>query len=87
MRINYLHNILLREDSELVKRVYIAQKENPYKGDWYNMLQVDMALLSFSLSESEMAIATSRHVKNVVNSCVKVQLSRNLNPYKQHTQK
>ena len=35
------------------------------------MLQDDMALLSFSMSESEMTSATSRHVKNVVKSCVK----------------
>ena len=70
-RINYLHNILLREDSELVKRVYIAQKENPHKGDWYNTLQDDMTLLSFSMSESEMTSATSRHIKNVVRRCVK----------------
>ena len=70
-RINYLHNILLRDDSKLVKRVYIAQKESPQKRHWCNMLQDDMALLSFSMSESEMTSATSRHVKNVEKLCKK----------------
>ena len=32
-RANFLHNILKREPSELVKRVYVAQKANPTKGD------------------------------------------------------
>ena len=32
-RVNYLHNILTKEDSELVKCVYYAKKVTPAKGD------------------------------------------------------
>ena len=60
-RINYLHNILIKDSNELVKRVYIAQKENPQKGDWYKLLQDDMKLFSLN----------SRQVKNIVKKCIK----------------
>ena len=30
----YLKNILQREDNEPIKRIYVAQSENPTKGDW-----------------------------------------------------
>ena len=48
--INYLHNILIKDSNELVRRVYIAQKQNPQKGDWCKLLQDDMKLLSFNMT-------------------------------------
>ena len=41
-RANFFHNILKREPHELVKRVYIAQKENPIKGDWVHIIIEDI---------------------------------------------
>ena len=52
-RINYLHNILTKEDSELVKRVYIAQKNNPAKGDWCHTVKMDMELIILNMSDCE----------------------------------
>ena len=50
-RVNYLHNIISRSDSELVKCVFNVQKENPSKGDWCDMVKQDMALINLSMSE------------------------------------
>ena len=33
-RIMYLHNILIKHEEELIKRVYFAMKEAPLKNDW-----------------------------------------------------
>ena len=63
---------MIRDNTELVKKVYNAQKENPHKGDWYNLLKDDIQLLSFSMSESEMAVVTAKQVKTVVKRCVKI---------------
>ena len=41
-RIMYLHNILSREDSELVKRVYITQRDNPTSGDFVDLVKSDL---------------------------------------------
>ena len=40
-RILYLHNILKRQDSELLKQVYNAMKESPLKEDWIHMVNKD----------------------------------------------
>ena len=40
-RIMYLHNILNRSEGELVRRVYIAQKNNPTKGDFIELVKKD----------------------------------------------
>ena len=37
-RIMYLHHILQKEETELVKRVYNAQKESPTKGDFVTLV-------------------------------------------------
>ena len=41
-RLNYLKHILSKEDHELVKKVYLAQKENPTFGDFVNLAQQNM---------------------------------------------
>ena len=41
-RLNYLKEIHMRNDHELIKRVLTAQKKNPVKGDWIKLVQMDM---------------------------------------------
>ena len=40
-RLLYLHNILSRQDSELVKQIYMAMKESPLKDDWIHLVNKD----------------------------------------------
>ena len=38
-RLLYLHTILTRHDTELIKQMYSAMKDNPIKGDWIHLVQ------------------------------------------------
>ena len=44
-RLNYLLEIHNREDHELIKRIYVKQKENPVKGDWTELVKIDLELI------------------------------------------
>ena len=66
-RVNYLYNILNKEDNELVKCVYIAQKVNPVKGDWCHTVKTDMELIKLNMKDCEITSMSKnkfkRHVK------------------------
>ena len=49
-RINYLHDLLKRNENELVVRFFKAQLRNPSKGDWTEIVKAD--LIDFNILES-----------------------------------
>ena len=52
-RLSYLHHILTRKDTELIKKVYIAQKRKPVKDDWFLTIKKDMDDINLNLSDAE----------------------------------
>ena len=52
-RLNYLKHITSREDTELVKKVYLAQKEAPTHGDFVKLVEQDMVELNMSYQQLE----------------------------------
>ena len=50
-RLMYLHQILQKEENELVKRVYKAQNENPTKGDFSELVKGDMEIIGQNYDE------------------------------------
>ena len=44
-RINYLYEIVNRNDTELVKRIYTVQKDNPTKGDFVVLVEEDLRMI------------------------------------------
>ena len=38
-RINYLRHIMSRDNDELIKNVFLAQKENPTRGDFVHLVE------------------------------------------------
>ena len=50
---NYFFEIIKRADSELIKRVYQAQKENPSHGDFINLVKSDFELVNIPFSEEK----------------------------------
>ena len=44
-RLIYHQTILKRDDSELTKRIYIEQKQNPTKGDYVELLKEDFKII------------------------------------------
>jgi hypothetical protein len=70
-RVNYLHNIVNRGSNELVKRVYDAQKLNPTKGDWSNIVKDDMAKIGLEINETEMNVVSKKQFQSIVKRHVK----------------
>jgi hypothetical protein len=51
-RLNYLHTIVTREDEELTKRVYLAQKSNPSPGDFVKLIENDFKTIGEEMNEN-----------------------------------
>ena len=66
-RLLYLWHILNRDDSELIKRIYISQKNAPVYGDWVKMIDQDKSDLGIDLTETDI----QRYSKDVFKSFVK----------------
>ena len=69
-RLNYLHNVLTKNDNELVKSVYFAQKVNPINGDWCLLVEKNMKLVNINMTESEIKLMSKTKFKNHVKECV-----------------
>ena len=63
-RILFLHTILQRSNEELTKKVYEAQKSNPTKGDFYELVTKDLNILDIT--------------EDYIKMCSKVALKRQL---------
>ena len=67
-RILYLHTILQKSESEMVKRVYEAQKEDPSPGDFIELVRQDCEAIKLGLSDQEISSVTKHKFKNIVKS-------------------
>ena len=47
----YLKTILHRDDHEITKKIYNAMKNQPFKGDWYNLVKSDFEKYGMLLDE------------------------------------
>ena len=47
-----LQTILKRSDNEVTKKIYQAQKDDPVKGDFIELVKADFELIEESLDES-----------------------------------
>ena len=65
-RLLYLHNILHRQDGELVKDIYIAMKESPLKEDWIHLVNKDKLDLDLNLSDEEISNLSKYKFKRIV---------------------
>ena len=52
-RLNYLHNILKRDKSEVLSRVYQAQKNKPLQGDFVKQVESDFLLIKEQYDENK----------------------------------
>ena len=69
-RMLYLKTILSRPDSEVVKKVYLAMKENPLKGDWYHKVVADFQQAGIKLDEDSIMNTNLLQFKSAVKSAV-----------------
>ena len=64
-RLIYLQNILQRNNTELVKRVYIAQKANPTPGDFVDLLKEDFEFIGETISDVQIEAMTVYQYKKL----------------------
>ena len=70
-RMTYLQTILKRNENELTKRIFKAQKENPTKGDFYCQVLEDFDLIGEILNEEEVANKSKISHKNNIKQKIK----------------
>ena len=49
----YFQTIVTRSEMELIRRVYNAQRDDPVKGDWVNILKEDFKYISEEVNEED----------------------------------
>jgi hypothetical protein len=69
-RIIYLKTILSRHNDEVTKKVYLAMKANPYKGDWYYQVQADLQKFGIVMNEQEIEETDLPTFKKTIKTCV-----------------
>ena len=65
-RIMYHHNIVKRNESELVHKVYMAQKRKPMKYEWIKMLEKDFELIGEVLEDSKIKSMNKKKYKKYI---------------------
>ena len=58
--------MLRRQDSELVKNIYIATKENPLKNDWIHLVNNDKLDIDLNLSDEAISKLSKYQFKRIV---------------------
>ena len=62
-RLMYLQAILKRPHTELVRKVFEAQKENPVKGDWSEQVKEDLEIIGMVDKENEIEAMSKSQFK------------------------
>ena len=70
MMLNFLKYILDQESSTLISRFFIAQKDNPTKGDWVNCVRKLMIDMNINFTFEDISKMKKRTFKNIVNTQV-----------------
>ena len=70
-RIMYLQNILRKDETEMIRKIYETQKINPSPGDFYKIVTKDMTDVGLMLSENEISRMSKDRCKNIVKTKVR----------------
>ena len=82
----YLWHILSRDKSELIYRIYQAQKLSISVGDWVRIVQADMKELNINMTDEEIQGVPKQTFKTIVKKKVREKFIEHLNSLKnQHS--
>ena len=70
-RLNYLYEILTRDKNELVRRVFLAQVENPSKGDFIKLVEEDFKMIGEQINFDIIGQMTKTQFKKHIKEKVK----------------
>jgi hypothetical protein len=65
-RINFLKQILSRNDSELIKKVLVAQKNSPTNGDFVKLVEKDLKSLNMTYEQVTSAQTSKMQLKKML---------------------
>ena len=87
-RLSYLHTILNRHTSELIRKVYQAMKEDPSKDDWVNLVKTDLEDIGMNPdSDVEISVMSKDEFKKLVKKKVREKTFKYLEGIKQSHKK
>ena len=67
----YLHSILQKSSTELVRKVFDAQKANTSPGDFYELVSEDKDLIGLNLSDIEIGNMKKEKLRNIVKAKIR----------------
>ena len=70
-RISYLQTILKRHPEELVSEVYNVQKNDPIKGDFYDLVMQDLKSIDLNITEDKIIQMKKEKFKSIVKKKVR----------------
>ena len=83
----YLHEIVKRQENELVNRVYTAMKEDPQKSDWCELVKQDFENINFHMSENLIKQISKKDYKDIIISKVRESTFKSLRTLQESHQK
>ena len=69
-RLMFLQNILKRENSQVIKKMYLAQSFRPVKGDWYNTVKSDKENYGIQITDEEISDMSKAVFKKIIKEKV-----------------
>ena len=81
-RMVYLRTILSKDDSELVKRIYRAQANNPSLGDYVELIKSDFQTIAVPFEEAEIINQSAPLYKSYIKTKVREAALKYLNTLK-----
>ena len=65
------HHILTTNEDETLMKMYLKQKSDPTKDDWYQLLQNDFQFLVLQISDEEIRAMPKKENKKKIKSLVR----------------
>ena len=81
-RLIYLQVLLKRSDTELTKRIYKCQKENPSPGDWCQLITADFETIGEHMEDDHIANMPVNKYKNLIKNKIRKAAFNNLQDMK-----
>ena len=69
-RLMFYHHILSRDDNEVIKQVYSAQRLKPVRQDWVLMIDEEKRKYDINLHDEEVQCLSKSKFRNIVNKSV-----------------
>ena len=86
-RLMYHHHILTRDNSEMIKKVYLKQKEIACKGDWIHLIRKDFSLIEEDINEDQIVNTPKDVYKKWVKEKVKTAVFKEYLKLKEESKK